>query len=146
MKDFSVSISVSQPASKVFEAASNVRGWWSENIEGRTDELNAVFYYHYEDVHRCTVKIVEYFPNKRIVWEILDNYFNFTNDSREWTGNRIVFEVIAENDRTTIRFTQIGLIPSAECYDRCANEWKHYIGKSLFGLITKGMGHAEKKH
>jgi NAD(P)-dependent dehydrogenase (short-subunit alcohol dehydrogenase family) len=34
------------------DAITNVRGWWSEEIEGATDKLSAEFIYHYEDVHR----------------------------------------------------------------------------------------------
>ena len=45
-------------AEGIFNAINNVRGWWSEEIEGSTDKLNAVFNYHYEDVHHCQMKIV----------------------------------------------------------------------------------------
>jgi hypothetical protein len=50
----------------------------SEGVEGGTDKLNDEFTYHYEDVHRCKMKIIEFIPNEKVVWLVLDNYFNFT--------------------------------------------------------------------
>ncbi len=46
--DLTLTQVVDQPASQVFKAITNVRGWWSEEIEGGTENLNDVFNYHYE--------------------------------------------------------------------------------------------------
>ncbi len=45
--DFSTTLLVDQTPKEVFDAVNNVRGWWSEEIEGRTDKLNEEFKYHY---------------------------------------------------------------------------------------------------
>jgi hypothetical protein len=37
---------------RFFKAVTNVRGWWSEEIEGRTDKPGAQFKFHYKDLHR----------------------------------------------------------------------------------------------
>src|SRR6266699_2325424 len=50
-QDFITSFSVDQTPEEVFKAIKNVRGWWSEEIEGATDKLGAEFTYQYEDVH-----------------------------------------------------------------------------------------------
>jgi hypothetical protein len=138
--DFTTSILVEQTPSEVFNAINNVRGWWSEQIEGSTDKPNEEFYYHYQDVHRCKMKIVEFIPNKKVVWQVLDNHFSFTKDENEWTGDRIVFEISAEDSKTRLRFIHQGLVPEYECYDICENAWNTYIGKSLYSLITTGKG------
>ncbi len=65
--DFTNSILVDQTPTEVFNAINNVRGWWSEEIEGGTGKLNDEFNYHYQDVHRCKMKIVEFIPNKKVV-------------------------------------------------------------------------------
>src|SRR6267378_2334278 len=70
-QDFTTTFSVEQSPGKVFNAITNVRGWWSEEIEGATDKLGAEFIYHYEDVHRCKMKITEFVPGERIVWLVL---------------------------------------------------------------------------
>ncbi len=106
--DFTTSILVDQPASQVFTAINNVRGWWSEEIEGSTDKLNDIFTYHYQDVHRCRLKITELIPNKKVVWKVLDNYFSFTTNKDEWRGNTIIFEITELDNKTQLEFTQEG--------------------------------------
>jgi len=55
-QNYATSFAVDEFPEEVFSAINNVRGWWSQAIEGDTDKLGAVFYYHYQDVHRCTSK------------------------------------------------------------------------------------------
>ena len=91
--NFTTTIKVDQSPEEVFNAITNVRGWWSEEIEGNTIKLNDEFEYHYEDVHRCKVKLIEVIQNKKIVWLVEKNYFKFTEDKTEWTGTKPTFEI-----------------------------------------------------
>ncbi len=139
-KNFTTSFSVDQSPETVFAAISNVRGWWSQAVEGETDKPGAVFYYHYQDLHRCTLKITEFVPGKKIVWHVLSNYFSFVNDKTEWTGTDIVFEIARKGNQTELRFTHVGLVPSYECYTACTDGWGNYINGSLHSLIAEGKG------
>ena len=143
--DFTTTILVDQTPKQVFDAINNVRGWWSEEIEGSTNKLNAEFTYHFEDVHRAKMKIVEFIPNEKVVWLVLDNYFKFTKDESEWTGNKIIFEITEKNNKTQLQFTQLGLIPSYECYEICRDSWSNYIKISLRTLISTGKGQPNGK-
>jgi hypothetical protein len=138
--NFTTSFSVDQSPEEVFDAINNVQGWWSQEIEGSTDTLNAVFTYHYQDVHRCTFKITEFVPGKRVVWHVLDNYFNFIKDKNEWIDTDVVFEIARKGDKTEVRFTHVGLVPAYECYGICSDAWGSYITGSLHDLITTGKG------
>jgi hypothetical protein len=138
--DFTTSILVSQTPQEAFNAINNVRGWWSEEIEGNTDKLNEVFNYHFEDVHRCQLKITEMVPNERVVWHVLNNYFKFTKDEKEWTGTNMIFEISKQGDKTHIRVTHQGLTPEYECFDICQNSWTMYVQESMYNLITTGKG------
>ena len=43
--DFTTGFLVDQTAKEVFDAVTNVRGWWSQNIAGGTAKLNDEFNY-----------------------------------------------------------------------------------------------------
>ncbi len=138
--DFTTTLVVDQTPKQVFDAINNVHGWWSEEIEGSTDKLNDEFTYHYEDVHRCKMKLIEVITDKKVVWLVLDNYFKFTKDKSEWKGNKIIFEITEKENKTQLQFTQFGLIPEYECYNICRDAWTNYIQNSLGSLITTGKG------
>lgn len=142
--DFTTTFLVEQTPKEVFNAINNVRGWWNGEIEGDTAKLNDVFDYHYGDMHRCKIKLIEVVPNKKVVWLVLENYFQFTKDKTEWTGNKIVFEITEKDNKTQLQFTQIGLVPTYECYDICEEAWTNYMHKSLRNLIVKGKGQPSK--
>jgi hypothetical protein len=143
--DFTTTILVDQNSKQAFDAINNVRGWWSEEIEGSTDKLNEEFTYHFEDIHRCRIKLIEFVPAKKVVWLVMDNYFKFTKDKTEWTGTKIIFEISSKDQKTEIRFTHQGLVPEYECYEICQNAWTQYIQQSLYNLITKGKGQPNGK-
>ena len=144
-QNFEVTVDVNNSADQVFAAINNVRGWWSEEIEGSTDKLNEVYFYHFKDVHRCTIKVAELIPGKRVVWEVLDNYFSFTEDKSEWIGNKIVFDIYDPGDKTQLTFSHVGLIPQYECYAVCEEAWTNYITNSLRKLIETGKGEPNPK-
>ncbi|MBO9204422.1 MULTISPECIES: SRPBCC family protein [Niastella] len=144
-KDYTTSIEVEQTPAEVFAAITNPRAWWSVEIEGKAEKVNDEFYYHYQDVHRSTMKLTEVMPDKRVVWQVVDNYFNFTEDEKEWTGDTIIFEITGKGNKTQLTFTQMGLTPENECYDVCEKGWGHYIENSLYNLITTGKGQPNPK-
>ncbi len=114
-RNFTTTISVDQTPHEAFAAINNVRGWWSENIEGSTANLGDEWTYRYKDAHRCTMKVTEMVPNKKVVWLVVDNYFNFTQDKTEWTNTKIVFEISTQSDKTEIRFTHEGFGAHQKC-------------------------------
>jgi len=144
-KDYTTSIDVDQTPAEVFSAIINPRAWWSEEIEGGTEKLNDEFDYHYKDVHRSKMKLTEVVPDKKVVWEVLDNYFDFTEDKHEWKGDTIIFDITEKDNKTHLQFTQVGLVPESECYAACQEGWGNYIKSSLCSLITTGKGHPNPK-
>ena len=143
--DFTATILVDQTPKQVFDSFNNVRGWWSENIDGGTDKLNDEFNYHYQDIHYCKIKLIELVPNQKVVWLVLDNYFKFTEDKSEWIGTKIIFDISHKDGQTLARFTHEGLVPQYECFEICREAWTNYIKDSLYGLITTGKGQPSGK-
>ena len=144
-KNFTTSFTVDQSPQEVFDAIANVRGWWSGEIVGRTGKLGAAFEYRYKNVHRSTQKITEWVPGRRVVWHVVDARLTFVEDQTEWNGTDVVFEIARKGDKTELRFTHVGLVPSVECYDGCSGAWGFYVNESLRNLITTGKGQPNEK-
>ncbi len=143
-KDYTLSFLVDQSPEQVFAAVNNVRGWWSEEIEGNTDKLGAEFTFHYQDLHRSTHKITEFVPGKKVVWHVPEARINFVKDKAEWNGTDIVFDIFRKGDKTELRFTHVGLVPTIECYGQCSGAWGFHL-ESLRKMITTGKGQPNKK-
>jgi hypothetical protein len=144
-KDYTVTYTVDQTPEEVFDAINNVRGWWSEAVQGTTDKLGAEFVYQYQDLHRTTQKITELVPGKKVVWHVIDSYIKFVKDKAEWKGTDVVFEIAKKGGKTELRFTHVGLVPTIECYGNCTGAWGFYIHESLRDLITTGKGQPATK-
>jgi Activator of Hsp90 ATPase homolog 1-like protein len=139
-RDFTATFTVDQTPEQAFEAITNVRGWWSGEIDGPTDELGGEFTYRYQDIHYSKQKVTELVRGKRVVWLVLDSYLEFIEDKREWNGSRVIFDIARKGDKTEVRFTHAGLVPAHECYGACSSAWSSYIRGSLRSLIATGKG------
>ena len=115
-QNYTTTFTVDQTPEEVFAAINNVRGWWSEEIEGDTDRFGAEFKFHHKDIHRSTHKVTEFVPGSKIVWLTTDSHIGFVNDKTEWTGTDIVFEILRNGDQTELNFTHVGLVPAIQCY------------------------------
>jgi hypothetical protein len=139
-QSFTTTFNVDQSPEAAFAAINNVRGWWSQNIDGPTDRAGEVFDYRYKDVHRCLIKVTELVPARKVAWHVLENDFSFTADKTEWTDTHIIFDIARKGDKTEIRFTHQGLVPDYECFDVCSEGWGTYVNGSLRSLIATGRG------
>ena len=144
-KNFTTSFAVTQTPEEVFAAINNVRGWWSDDIDGDTDQLGAVFHFRHKSLHRSTQKITDFVPGKKVVWQVTESELTFVTDAAEWTGTTIMFEIDRRGDKTELRFTHIGLVPEVECFDGCSGAWGFYINESLRALVSTGQGQPERK-
>lgn len=144
-QDYTTAFLVGQSPKEVFDAINNVRGWWTENVDGNTEKLNDEFSVQFWDVHYSKQKLVEVIPNSKVVWLVTDSKLNFIEDKSEWTGHKIIFDITKQGDQTQVRFTQQGLSPAGECFADCSNAWNGYINNSLKKLITTGAGEPTTK-
>ena len=143
-QSFTTTFSLDATPEAVFDAITNVRGWWSEEIEGRTDTLGAVFDFHFQDLHRSRHEITELVRGERVAWRTVDARIGFVRDKTEWNGTTVEFDIARRGDRTSLRFTHVGLVPAIECYDECARAWTFHLG-SLRDLITSGKGRPNRR-
>ncbi len=140
MADFTTTILVDQGPEEVFNAINNVAAWWQGEIKGASNKLDGEFTYRMEKFHFSNQKVVEFIPNKKVVWLVTESKLTFAKDKSEWTGTKIIFEISKIKNKTRVHFTHKGLVPKFECYGDCSNAWAQLIQKSLFSLITTGKG------
>ena len=135
-----ITILVDQTPTEVFNAVNNVRGWWSKGIKGDTTHLNDEFIFEVKGVHYSRQKLVEFIPGKKVAWLITESNIQFVEDTNEWTGTKVIFEIDKKENQTRLVFTHEGLVPGVACYESCAPAWTAYIQHSLYNLITTGKG------
>ncbi len=143
-QSYRTTVLVDATPDRAYDAVNDVRGWWSEDLDGRTDTVGAEFDYRGNqdgvNVHRARLRVVDLVPGERVEWLVLDNWMSFIDDQAEWTGTSIVFEISPGERGTEIRFSHLGLVPSYECYDACFDAWTFFLQSSLRKLVTSGRG------
>ena len=143
-QNFTATLLVDELPEEVFAAINNIRGWWSEDIQGDTNKLNQEFIYR--DRHlSARMKITELIPGKKIVWHVLESQMDDIKDVNEWDDTKLIFEITKKDDKTKIQFTHLGLVSDFDCYTVCSKAWDFYITSSLRRLITTCKGEPIKK-
>ncbi len=112
------------PADAVFRALTTLEGlggWWMPDVSGEPTVGGEVTFRF--DGERLTMRVVHVENPSLVVWQC-------TESTRfpEWTGNSIWFEVQPRDESSsTIAFTQVGLLPTCDCYGICSGGWDHYV-------------------
>jgi len=143
-KNYTATIEVAQSAREVFNAINDVTKWWSIDFTGSSTKLNDEFIINHPNQHYSKQKLVEVIPDKTVVWLVTESKLNWIkNNKGEWTNTKISFEISIKGDKTTLRFTHVGLVPEKECYAMCVKGWDIVIKDWLFHLITVGTPSGE---
>ncbi|MBT2212028.1 MULTISPECIES: SRPBCC domain-containing protein [Actinomadura] len=144
---------VDRSPEQVFAAVTDVRGWWNENLIGHSAALHDEFVFTDDTeyagetvrakkgIRFARFHITEFVPGRRVVWHVVDSDLTFVDDRDEWTDTRVLFDITADAQGTTLRLTHEGL--SAEesaCFEACSRGWTFFITKSLPQLLTTGTG------
>src|SRR5690348_15752362 len=108
-QNFTLTLLVDQSPEEVFAAITDVRGWWSQGLEGSSARRGDEFTYRHGDVHRSSHRLTDVVPNKRVVWRTLDADLSFADDRAEWTGTEVHFDIKRKSGKTELRFTHVGL-------------------------------------
>lgn len=138
-RNFTTSLLVDQSPSHVFQAINRVKDWWSSKMEGHSEKIHDVFTVHFGETY-IKVEIVEWIPEKKINWLVVDCHKPWLKNNKEWVGTHLIWEITDQFAKTQIQFTHQGLVPDLECFGACSNAWQTYIQQSLRSLVTTGKG------
>ena len=132
-QNFQYSFISTKKANEVFDFLINPENWWmgiyGETIEGNSQNLNDEFSFKAGGgMHYSNQKLLAFETNKKVVWLVTESNLSFLENTNEWTGTKICFELEQQDkDSIKITFTHDGLIPQIECYDQCTNGWTKYL-------------------
>src|SRR5687768_9064513 len=97
--DYSTYILVRQSPGEAFNAVLDVTSWWTEDAVGDSDQLEGQFEAHFGDGYFSKQRLVEFVPDQKIVWIVVDSHLEFATEKDDWVGTKICFEISEVNDR-----------------------------------------------
>ena len=129
------------PPRRSFRAITDVRGWWSGEIDGTTDAAGRGVHVPVPGRPLLPAEDHRAGPGEDRGLACRGRaILNFVEDPDEWTGTDIRFDISPRDGGTEVRFTHVGLDPDVQCFDGCSSAWTFYINGSLRDLITTGTG------
>jgi len=146
MQSYKTSIEVASTPKKVFNAINEVSKWWireaggtSTGFEGKSSNLNDEFILRHSDKHYSKHKLIAFIPNKKVGWLVTSSKLTWIKENKEeWTGTKMIFEIVPKGEKTSLIFTHEGLVPPIECYEHCVHFWDRVIKEWLFNFINSG--------
>jgi hypothetical protein len=133
-QSYTTSIEVPFSQKMVFDHINDVSKWWPEEFEGESTKLNDEFRLRSGDMHFSKQKLIEFEPNKKVVWLVTESIRK--TDNYEWTGAKMIFELSPMGNKTLLNYTYDGPILENE-YDRLVQLCDIVIKENLQNFITK---------
>jgi len=132
--NYTVAIEVAKSPNAVFtHLTHDVPKYWPEEMEGECTKLNDEFIFRSGDSHYSKNKVVEFVPDKKIVWLVTESIRK--TDNYDWTGTKMIFELTPKSDNTQLKFTYDGVILENE-YDRLVYICDLVIKDRLYNFLT----------
>ena len=138
-QNYEATISVRTNPEDAIKAINDISAWWAIDTIGCSAKAGDTFTVRFGKTF-STIKIAEWLPGRKIVWEVLECNMDLLADKKEWQGTKIVWDITVQGDKTQITMTHVGLTPVKECYNDCKNGWNFFIRESLSGLLTRQKG------
>jgi hypothetical protein len=132
---YSVEIELAKSPDYIFDHLIDLSKWWPEEFEGESIKLNSEFVFRTGDSHYSKNKVVEFVPDKKLVWLTTESIRK--TDNFEWTGTKIIFELTLQGDHTQLKFTYDGVVFEDES-DRLIDICDMTVKDFFYNYITYG--------
>ena len=133
--NYTVEIEVARSPDDVFNHVIDLSKWWPEEFEGERIRLNTEFVFRTGDMHYSKNKVVEFVPNKKVVWVTTESIRK--TDNFDWTGTKMIFELTPKGGSTLLKFTYDGVVLENES-DRLVQICDMTIKDMLYNFIVNG--------
>ena len=139
--NYTVEIKLERSANDVFDHIISLSKWWPEEFEGESVQLNTEFVLRTGDTHYSKNKVIEFAPNKKIVWVTTESIRK--TDNYDWTGTKFIFELTPQGDTTSLKFTYDGVVLENEL-ERLVQICDMTIKEIFYNFITYGNVNGKK--
>jgi hypothetical protein len=142
MNDYKTRINFTSTESKIYNSLTkDIPKWWTEMFEGVSNEQGQTFTVRFGSSVYKTILVEELILNKKIVWRVVDSLIDIPDlkNKTEWINTVIIWEISAQQDKTLLTLTHVGLTPQIECYTICESGWQNFTN-SLTDFINAGIG------
>jgi hypothetical protein len=106
--NYTVEIEVPGSPNDVFGKLIKLKKWWPEDFEGEDIQLDSEFILTTGDSHYSKNKVIEFVPDKKLVWIATESIRK--TDNFDWTGTKMIFELTPAGDSTLVEFTYDGVV------------------------------------
>ncbi|HEV8283170.1 MAG TPA: SRPBCC domain-containing protein [Chitinophagaceae bacterium] len=132
-----VEIELTKSLNDIFNHVIDLKKWWPEEFIGENIKLNSEFVFRTGDSHYSKNKVVEFVPNKKVVWLATESIRK--TDNYDWSGTKFIFELTPKGDNTLLKFTYDGAVLENES-DRLVQICNMTIKEMFYNFITYGKG------
>jgi hypothetical protein len=132
---YAVEIELAKSPDEVFDHLIDLSEWWPEEFEGEGIKLNSEFILRTGDSHYSKNKVVEFVPDKKLVWLTTESIRK--TDNFEWTGTKMIFELAPRGNHTLLKFTYDGVVLESES-DRLVQICDMTVKELFCNYIVKG--------
>ena len=130
--NYTVAIELTKSPGDIFNQVINLSKWWPEEFIGENIKLNTEFVFKTGDGHYSKNKVIEFVPDKKVVWLTTGSIRK--TDNFDWTGTKMIFELTPEEHHTLLKFTYDGVVLENES-GRLARICDFVIKEKLYNLI-----------
>ena len=135
--NYSVEIELAKSLNNVFNHLINLRKWWPEDFEGEDIKLNSEFTFTTGDSHYSKNKVIEFLPNKKVIWLTIESIRK--TDNFDWQGTKMIFELTPKGDNTIVKFTYDGVVLENE-YERLIRICDMTLKEMFYNYIINEKG------
>jgi hypothetical protein len=132
---YTVTIEVEKSPHEVFNHVTDLSRWWPEDYEGGALKLNEEFVLKTGDSHYSRNKVIEFLPDKKVGWLTIQSIRK--TDNFDWSGTKMIFELIPKDYSTLVQFTYDGVVLDNE-YDRLVQICDLTVKEKFYDFIVKG--------
>jgi hypothetical protein len=121
----------------VFNHLINLKKWWPEDFKGEDIKLNSEFTFTTGDSHYSKNKVIEFLPNKKVVWLTTESIRK--TDDFDWKGTKMIFELTPKGNNTIVKFTYDGVVTENE-YERLVEICDMTLKEMFYNYIINEKG------